>query len=112
MSFYKCTAVYGPQKVECITISGCPTATANGDYLPTEFTTDDMYGNKHTVYFNGTYYYFYEPYDWGAWMIASDYTNGGSTRLYFGQVGQNNNWSDADWNTVDGMKRCSKYCYN
>jgi hypothetical protein len=39
MEFFKCAAVYGPRKVERIRVSEAGTATVNGDYEKTSFTT-------------------------------------------------------------------------
>ena len=97
--FYKCAAIHGPYEVETVVVSGCPVAEVNGDYLPTEFTTSDWEGNKQPVYSNGTYFYYYEPNNYMGWGISSDYTS--TTLLYMGSVG--GSWSDADWNTVEGM---------
>ena len=102
MDFFKCAAVYGPYDVETVVISGCPTAEINGEYIPTEFTTEDWEGNKNPVYKHATanYYYFYEPNNWWTWGIGTDYTS--DTLLYRGTVGSSY-WEDTDWNTVDGM---------
>lgn len=95
--FYKCAAVYGPRKVECYVVSGCPDTGANGTYMPTEYTTGDYEGNKHTVYSNNNgWYYYYNSTDW-RWNIGRDY--GGSWSYY--QEGSY--WYDLDWMAVSGM---------
>lgn len=82
-NYYKCATVHEAQAGDvCYIISGCPTAEANGTYLPTEYTTEDMVaGNIHPVYSNGTYYYYYEPSNYIRWGISIDYTS--SDLLYF-----------------------------
>ena len=100
--FYKCAAVHGPYDAKTVVISGCPTAEINGEYIPTEFTTEDWNGTKNPVYKHATanYYYFYEPNNWMTWGVGTDYTS--DSLLYMGSVGDSS-WSDSDWNTVDGM---------
>lgn len=97
MDFYKCAAVYGPRKVKCYIISGCPTAAVNGTYMPTEFTTVDGGGNKQTVYSNGTYYYYYNSTDM-IWCISGDYNS--YNWMYYGEGSY---WSDSNWDGVSGM---------
>lgn len=97
MDFYKCSAVYGPKKVDCITISGCPTSAVNGAYLTTEFTTEDGGGTTYPVYSNGAYYYYYNPTD-SIWCISTDYTS--YNWLYYGE---GTYWSDNNWDGVSGM---------
>lgn len=100
--FYKCAAVHGPYDAKTVIISGCPTAEINGEYIPTEFTTEDWNGTKNPVYKHATanYYYFYEPNNWMTWGVGTDYTS--DSLLYMGSVGDSS-WSDSNWNTVDGM---------
>ena len=101
--FYKCAAVHGPYDVKTVIISGCPTAEINGEYIPTEFTTEDWNGTKNPVYKHATanYYYFYEPNNWWTWGVGPDYTS--DNLIYRGTAGSSYSWEDSDWNTVDGM---------
>lgn len=101
--FYKCAAVYGPYDVKTVIISGCPTAEINGEYIPTEFSTEDWNGTQNPVYKHATanYYYFYEPNNWMTWGVGTDYTS--DSLIYRGTAGSSYSWEDSDWNTVDGM---------
>lgn len=97
MDFYKCAAVYGPREVACFVISGCPNTAVNGTYLPTEFTVEDLEGNKQPVYKNTASSYFYY-FTFDGWGVSTDYNNSAE---YFGGVGSS--WNDRDWMPVDGM---------
>lgn len=97
MDFYKCAAVYGPRKVTCFVISGCPTPAVNGTYIQTEFTTEDWEGIKQPVYSNGTYYYYYNSTDM-IWCISGDYNS--YNWMYYGEGSY---WSDSNWDGVPDM---------
>lgn len=102
MEFYKCAAVYGPRKVTCVTVSGCPNASVNGDYLPTEFYVEDWEGNKHTVYSNGTYYYYFNAMD-NQWCIGTDYNSYSYLYFSWGTNMASTGWNYSNWEPVEGM---------
>ena len=102
MDFFKCAAVYGPRQAKCVTVSGCPTAAVNGDYLPTEFHVEDYEGNKYTVYSNGTYYYYFNGMD-NQWRIGIDYTSDSFLYCSWGTNMSSTSWNDPNWEPVEGM---------
>ena len=102
MEFFKCAAVYGPRQAKCVTVSGCPNAAVNGDYLPTEFNTEDWEGNKHAVYSNDTYYYYFNALD-NQWCIGTDYNSYSYLYFSWGTNMASTGWNDPNWEPVDGM---------
>ena len=102
MDFYKCAAVYGPRQAICVTVSGCPNTTVNGNYLPTEFTVEDWEGNKYPVYSNGTYYYYFNGVD-NQWCIGTDYNSHICLYLSWGTDMASTSWNDPNCEPVDGM---------
>lgn len=102
MDFYKCAAVYGPRQAKCVTVSGCPTAAVNGDYLPTEFYVEDYEGNKHPVYSNDTYYYYFNAMD-NQWCIGTDYNSYSFLYFSWGSGMASTSWNDPNWEPVEGM---------
>ena len=99
MEFYKCASVYGPKEVKAFEVSGCPTAEANGSYIPTEYTTESWDGSQQTVYKNSADYYYY--YYSEEWAISTNYIDSPVYR------GSGDYWYDSDWMTIEGMS-CSE----
>jgi hypothetical protein len=99
--FYKCIEIYGPYDVKTVVISGCPTAEANGEYLPTDLVTTDWDGNDHLVYKNSNNWYYYFSSDFMTEGISQDYTMG----IYYSGSVEYNDWHNFDtWESFPEMK--------
>lgn len=93
--------IYGPYDVKTVVISGCPTAEANGEYLPTDLVTTDWEGNDHPIYKNNNGWYYYFNTDFMSDGISQDYTIGID---YSGSV-EYNDWHNFDtWEAFPEMK--------
>lgn len=90
MDFYKCAAVYGPKKVSGFIVAGAGTTAVNGNYAPTELTTEE--GGIIYKHETAEYYYFEM---WGEKGICNSPTDYPSSGLYY-------NMYDEGWTVGTG----------
>lgn len=90
MDFYKCAAVYGPKNVSGFIVAGAGTTAVNGNYTPTELTTED----GGIIYKHETAEYYYIEM-WGEKGICSSPTDYPSSGLYY-------NMYDEGWQVGTG----------
>ena len=77
-SYYQCTAVYGPRKVDGFIVSGAGNPAVNGNYLPTDLRTEeDTPIYKHET----AEYYYFEM--WGEKGICTSPTDYPGNGLYY-----------------------------
>jgi hypothetical protein len=88
--FYQCDAVFGPSKVSGFVVSGAGTAAVNGNYIPTDLTTEE--GSPVYKHETSEYYYFEM---WGEKGICTSPTQYPSDGLYY-------NMYDEGWTIANG----------
>lgn len=90
MDFFQCTAIYGPKTVSGFIVAGAGTTAVNGNYAPTELTTEE--GGIIYKHETAEYYYFEM---WGEKGICNSPTDYPSSGLYY-------NMYDEGWQVGTG----------